>query len=513
MKRIGILIESTKSDPYFHETVRALAQGGNAELFFALAPRDDPSRAPAFMRWVTGLEIKLLAMLFSKLRTHRQKFDLGEFDHIGITNLNGRMADDLETLRALDLDLIVCGDARTPDPRLAAAAKDGVLSFQTVSPFWQVYHRQDSAAFEIQLRDGTSSRALLHGEVPTRRSFSETVVTLYETGFPWLTRLAVEYAASGKFPAPRPAADVAPRWPNPAHVITYAARTKWLLLVYFSERKIFKRFKRWGVAYAPGDWTSADRARGTRIRNLPGRYFADPFLASRDGRTVCFVEDFSFAQKRARISAVEILDDRNYKFLGPAIEEPFHMSFPYVFEYNRDLYMIPETSAANSIRLYKCAAFPMKWEFQKELLTNIRTADSMLFEHEGHWWLLTNPASPGGTDFSSQLFAFHAAHPLADSWTPHAQNPLVFDSRSARNGGLLRLADGTLARARQGYAFNLYGARLTLAQIHELTPSAFREEQIRSLAPDFSPGLQGGHHLFSNGRYTVYDFVRTEGLK
>jgi hypothetical protein len=309
------------------------------------------------------------------------------------------------------------------------------------------------------------------------------------------------------------ASNVASRWPNPAQVIAYAARTKWTLLVYFVERVILKHYKRWGVAFAPGDCISADLTRGTRIRNLPGHFFADPFVASRDGRTVCFVEDFSFAKKRGCISAVEILDDRNYKFLGAVIEEPFHMSFPFVFEFEGALYMLPETTAAASLRIYKCVDFPLKWKLHKVLMPGFRTADTMIFPHEGRWWLLTNPASPGSGEFSSQLMAFHADQPFADEWTPHLQNPLVFDSRSGRNGGLLRLADGTLVRSRQKQAFDLYGAALTIARIHALTPDSYREEQIRAIEPDFFPGLQGCHHLFSNGKYTVYDFVRTEGLK
>ncbi|MBV6396640.1 MAG: hypothetical protein HFACDABA_02240 [Anaerolineales bacterium] len=510
MKRIGILLDSSKCHPALYEAVRALAQSGQAELILLRAPRVGSARVPPLFGWLTQLEFNLLGRIYARVRRHAQRLDLAEWMSRAVVELS---PNDIEALRPLNLDLILCDDAEAFDARLAGAARDGLLSFQALAPFWQVYRRADSSAFEIQLRAGASERVLLRGHVPTRRSFSETLVTLYETGFPWLARLAAQYAAGQPFPAAQDAARGPTRRPNPAQLFAYAARTSWILLVYFVERKVLKRFKRWSVAFAPGDWASADRSRGTPIQNLPGRYFADPFLAARDGRTVCFVEDFSFAQKRGRISAVEMLDDKNYKFLGPVIEEPFHMSFPYVFEYHRDLYMIPETSAADSIRLYKCREFPMKWDFQKEILRGVRADDSMMFEHGGRWWLLTNIASAGSADFSSQLFAFHAAHPLAEEWTPHARNPLVFDSRVARNGGLLRLADGTLVRARQGHAFNLYGARLTLARILQLTPDSYREEQICTLEPDFFPGVQGCHHLFSNGRYTVYDFVRTEGLK
>ena len=556
MKRIGILLESTESNHYFHETVRALAESGQVELFFLQYRGEKPKGIAArlkskfqtkglrralelgFFRLMAGLEYKILARLFSRLRKHGETHSIAEFNHNEITYLTPNFSPsglvvrfpdaDIEKIKSLNLDLILRGNALGIfKGGIITAAKDGILSFHHgdnrwhrggPAAFWEVYLRKPSTGFVLQIltEELDGGRILFRGNVPTRRSYTENLINLFEESYPYLTRILLDYARTGKLPtfeSGTPYGGQVLVGPTFAQSISYAARTKWLFLKFFTQRLILKHYKRWGVAYVPGNWTSAILRRGTRIQNPPGRYFADPFLASRDGRTVCFVEDFSFPQKRGRISAVEILDDKRYEILGPVIEEPFHMSFPYLFEYKGELYMIPETGEANSIRLYKCVGFPLKWEFQKELMSNVRATDTMLFEHEGRWWLLTNVASPGSNDFGSQLFAFHASKPFADKWTPHAQNPIVFNSAIGRNAGLLRLADGTPVRSRQRQGFDLYGAGLTLARIAELAPSTFREEQIGEVAPDFFPKLQGCHHLFSNGKYTVYDFVQTENLK
>jgi hypothetical protein len=224
------------------------------------------------------------------------------------------------------------------------------------------------------------------------------------------------------------------------------------------------------------------------------------------------VEDFSYPKERGCISAVEIFDGSQYKILGPVLEESFHLSFPYLFEYQQNLYMIPESSEVSAIRVYKCAEFPLKWVFCKELMKGVRAVDTMVFEHQGRWWLFTNVASPGSHDSFSQLAVFHGPDPIGDEWTPHEGNPVVFDSRIGRNAGILDRGSGLPVRCRQRHGFERYGAGLTFARIVELTATAFREVEIGQMTPDFFPGLLGCHHMDSNGAITVYDYVRRETL-
>ena len=53
------------------------------------------------------------------------------------------------------------------------------------------------------------------------------------------------------------------------------------------------------------------------------------------------------------------------------IEEDFHLSYPFIFEYKEEVYIIPDSCNNRSIRLYKAIEFPMKWEYQYDLLKNI----------------------------------------------------------------------------------------------------------------------------------------------
>ena len=64
-----------------------------------------------------------------------------------------------------------------------------------------------------------------------------------------------------------------------------------------------------------------------------------------------FVEDFNIKEKIGCISVYE-LNDNKYKFLGKALEEPFHLSFPFIFEYSDNIYMIPEKQGVTILYLY-----------------------------------------------------------------------------------------------------------------------------------------------------------------
>src|SRR5204862_6039543 len=118
------------------------------------------------------------------------------------------------------------------------------------------------------------------------------------------------------------------------------------------ERKVLGIRQRWSVAVVCSDWRDANLSKGVVVRNPPGRFLADPFVATREGDTVIFVEDFDFASGKGAISALRLLPAGRYELIPNVIEESFHLSFPYLFEYAGELYMVPESQAALGIRLY-----------------------------------------------------------------------------------------------------------------------------------------------------------------
>ena len=250
-----------------------------------------------------------------------------------------------------------------------------------------------------------------------------------------------------------------------------------------------------------------DLRRSVKLIEAPaGSFYADPFLwRGADGTLHCFVEDFVHADGRARISVLRETPD-GWECLGPVISEPFHLSFPFLFEYDGTLFMCPETYLADEIRVYRCHSFPMHWTLERTLMKQVSAADTMLFAHEDRWWMLTNLDRGAAPDHQAELHIYHAPSPLSTEWTALPGNPVLVDSLGGRNGGLLRDATG-IYRCGQLQSMQAYGNGLQVFRITRLDPSGYEEEALYRLAPPDEWCATGTHTLGICGDRGVVDLL------
>ena len=108
-------------------------------------------------------------------------------------------------------------------------------------------------------------------------------------------------------------------------------------------------------------------------------WYADPLLFSDNGKTWLFVEAYNRERRKGEIGVFDIVDGEAVNF-RQIISIPTHMSYPFVFKYQQEYYMIPETGAAEEIILYKANAFPDKWTRDKVLLSGKVYRDSTVYQ-------------------------------------------------------------------------------------------------------------------------------------
>ena len=116
---------------------------------------------------------------------------------------------------------------------------------------------------------------------------------------------------------------------------------------------------------------------------LPGRegwWFADPLLYRRGGRRWLFAEAMDLSTGKGRIEVCELHEDGTITGWQPALEEDFHLSFPTVFDWNGEIWMLPETGSDHSLRLYRCRAFPTGWELVQRFATDEELCDAILLD-------------------------------------------------------------------------------------------------------------------------------------
>ena len=145
-------------------------------------------------------------------------------------------------------------------------------------------------------------------------------------------------------------------------------------------------------------------------------------------------------------------------------------------------------------------------------MDGVEAADTMIFEHQERWWMLTNLRPEGCADFYSRLYAFHADSPISTNWNPHDLNSILIDAEGGRNGGLLRDSDGALHRVGQNQGMTVYGESFSLFRIDELTPTTYQESLVRTVQSDLFDDQIGGHHMHAADTCTVFDLIKWESV-
>jgi hypothetical protein len=156
------------------------------------------------------------------------------------------------------------------------------------------------------------------------------------------------------------------------------------------------------------------------------------------------------------------------------------------------------------VELYRCVQFPDKWEFQHNLMEDLRAYDSTLIEHEGTWWLFATVQERDGASSSDELCLFYADHPLSTTWHAHPMNPVISDVRSARPAGRMFVENGRIYRPSQNSSFR-YGYALNINEILELNRITYREQLIETFAPNWDRSINGVHSYTRAGHLTVVD--------
>jgi hypothetical protein len=237
-------------------------------------------------------------------------------------------------------------------------------------------------------------------------------------------------------------------------------------------------------------------------------YYADPFLLAARGERWLFFEEFHCPSNRGHISAMRIGE-------GLALGEPIraldpgcHTSYPFVFEHEGAVYMVPETSQARCVDLYACEGLPDRWSLARRLLDGVDCADSVLLEHGGVWYLVTSQAIEH-TNQRRGLAIYWSETLLSNEWKPHPINrERLYADRPhgyGRNAGAIQRAGDELLRPMQA-STNYYGEAARVMRIDELTPERYGETPYEGEhAFARIAALRSTHHVSAAGGLIAWD--------
>ena len=232
------------------------------------------------------------------------------------------------------------------------------------------------------------------------------------------------------------------------------------------------------------------------------RFYADPFPILHGAQVTLFVEEFEHRSAKGVISAVEMGPEGPIGVPRRVLEQPGHLSYPFVFEREGSFWMIPESCSAGVIDLYRATAFPGGWVREATLVSGVVASDATLLRREGLWWLFATVRDEGGS-FSDALHLWSAPD-FRGPWTPHPRNPVLIDIASARPAGRFVERDGVLYRPVQDCRHG-YGAALGIARVDRLDPRNYAQtvETLLTAGPKWSGRRL--HTLNSAGGFEFID--------
>ena len=241
---------------------------------------------------------------------------------------------------------------------------------------------------------------------------------------------------------------------------------------------------------APGIRTPVLTAENVHHTNAS--FVADPFMVQHDGLWHLFCEVKKERIRDAEIGLATSADGLHWEWQGPVLAEPFHLSYPLVFESDGEYYMTPETLARQAVILYRATRFPDRWEPVAKLVDGV-LADPTPFQFNGRWYLYAC-----GTPHQHDSLRLYHADSLLGPWEEHPCSPLITDDKTqTRPGGRTIVWEGAPIRFAQD-CVPVYGTRVRAFRVSELTADRYAEAEVPEspiLFPDAEWNATGMHHI------------------
>lgn len=210
------------------------------------------------------------------------------------------------------------------------------------------------------------------------------------------------------------------------------------------------------------------------VTDVDASFVADPFAMCHGGRWYVLFEVFDRVRRRGSIGAAVSDDLRSWTYLGVVLREPFHVSYPHMFRWDNEIFLMPETAEDGGVRLYRATSFPESWELVGRVLGGPSYLDSTVFHHDDKWWMLTDTGRHQGAG----TLRLYTSDGLMSGWREHPASPVVFSNpRKARPAGrVVMMGDRPMRFAQDCYPF--YGTRTMAFEILTLSESEYRERAV-----------------------------------
>jgi len=412
-----------------------------------------------------------------------------------------------------NLDLILRFDLEIIKGNILKSMKYGIWSFHHAdndinrggpAGFWEVYLKQKITGVTLQrLNDQLDGGEIIEkGYYPTQPTFFrnnsfiiEKSLTILIKNIKLINNNSIIFTKSKKYNKK------IYKYPTDFKTIF-----KYLLIILRNTliKKIIYKFY-YILNYHLHHWTiyiantknffEIDLNKSYEIKTKNKEFYADPFFINKNNKDYLFFENFNYNNSKGSIACATIDNNQLYdkKII---LNKNYHMSYPFIFEENNNIYLLPEMSQAMKQDIYKVVEFPYKWELYKTLFKNQFSADPTIYKDQNfNFWLFINQSQDPYNDLNSELYIYKILNFETFNLIPHKRNPVIIDSRRARNAGSIFTWNKKIIRPSQNSNSEAYGNSLNFYEIIKLDINNYEEKFIYNLNFNtINRNIIGTHH-------------------
>jgi hypothetical protein len=231
-------------------------------------------------------------------------------------------------------------------------------------------------------------------------------------------------------------------------------------------------------------------------------FLADPFFVKEKDIFYLFFEHKT-NKSNADIGLLTSVDGKKYSYRGIVLSQKFHLSYPQVFKYRNDFYMVPESRQGNAVLLYKAHRFPYDWRVCDTLVNNVQLVDPSIYLSDSLNIMVAS-------DYAKNMYVYRADS-LFGKWRLH-QKPIALIGTESRAGGRFFADQKGLILPVQNFTKGYgYGVSLYRFSFKGGSYEVRREKPLFLMANEKIKEFNAGMHhldiqrLDANHYYYVYD--------
>ena len=222
------------------------------------------------------------------------------------------------------------------------------------------------------------------------------------------------------------------------------------------------------------------------IEEIPGEWFADPFILDYDDYTITVLVEYVIDPDPLGKIAKFVIDRQSFKIISKTIilSLPTHLSFPVIVRKNDGIFFYPENSASGELNVYKLNADATGC-VKVATLVNAPLTDAIIFKHEDTY-IMTATIEPGSNGNHMQIYTSDK-----EFGSYKLKEDKYLSNNTARNAGYtLKKSDGLYYKISQENDVPIYGHGMVF---YEISPDLKYMKEVNRIQPE--KGFIGVHTM------------------